>query len=692
MSSVKERNKEAIIFNRLCKDLYRNIQRRIIKKYIYPDKTKINSYNTINKIIKEGKEWKYCEAEENISEEEKILDIFKDNDFLSKVQKVYESLEKVIEYLDENEKNIQYLQKNIEIGEKKIELLSQLNTHLNNFFQKNEEISSMAKNMTSINNVNNNSNDINMCNTNENSLGHLNLVKSLNILNDLQIINSINDGNKQDNNLNQVNKNKGATTTTNTTITNNNNIILDNKIINNNIGTQKAKEKIDVINNEVEMQIPNTFDNNYEKNPIPKLLNKKSKRGKKDSLQYNNKYSNNHEYSNEKNYPYKKKYSNNNNKNMQNLQSIQNQNLTKDSLNNNNINISKQNLLNTPPENNINDNSNEINSNYAFDNPIELKENENDIKSPPQIDSNENIPSNDNINNSSMEIVCDKILKKAFPSLYTQSTLQNNHPIKEKIYQISNILKKISYIKFNMQDKFEDPYIIGSYSNFKLINLMDYQPPIDIMFKCKCIKSRDEIKNIAKDTMENKLYINYIDISFDYDKKNEMVKISNKCKIKLKNKNDFFIYINLFFVGVNLSSFINKENSIKRFFFSNNMLDNKGKILISLYFRRWRRKFKLFFIMPEFFDVIVHFYFNETETHILTIEKIFYDMFDGQINLENKTNNVNKDGDNIKEIKGYINEWYSNSEDMKMLKDAIITTQELIMKNEFYSTFNNDEE
>ena len=80
------------------------------------------------------------------------------------------------------------------------------------------------------------------------------------------------------------------------------------------------------------------------------------------------------------------------------------------------------------------------------------------------------------------------------------------------------------------------------------------------------------------------------------------------------------------------------------------------------------------------------------ETLILTIEKIFYDMFDGQINLENKNNNVNKDGDNIKEIKGYINEWYSNSEDMKMLKDAIITTQELIMKNEFYSTFNNDEE
>ena len=156
MSSAKERNKDIINFHRLCKDLYKNIQRKIIKKYIYPDKIKTNSYNTINKSIKEEKEWKYYKSEESISEEEKIWDIFKDNVFLSKVHNCYESLEQIIESLDENEKNIQYLQNNIEIGEKKIQLLSQLNSQLNQFFKKNEEISNYTQN----NNVNNtNTND-----------------------------------------------------------------------------------------------------------------------------------------------------------------------------------------------------------------------------------------------------------------------------------------------------------------------------------------------------------------------------------------------------------------------------------------------------------------------------------------------------------------------------------------------------
>ena len=186
-------------------------------------------------------------------------------------------------------------------------------------------------------------------------------------------------------------------------------------------------------------------------------------------------------------------------------------------------------------------------------------------------------------------------------------------------------------MKYNQEKKFEDPFLTGSYAKFDINYLLDYLPPIDIIFKCTCIKGFNELKSINTDTMKNKLNLNYIEISSSYDKDNEIVKINNKCKIKIKNdkKNNnspdnMFIYVNIIFVGINLSSFNQKEKNINTFFFSNSISDKKGKVLICLFFRRWRRKYKLFFIMPEFIDVIVNFYYNEQESLALIIQKILH--------------------------------------------------------------------
>ena len=111
------------------------------------------------------------------------------------------------------------------------------------------------------------------------------------------------------------------------------------------------------------------------------------------------------------------------------------------------------------------------------------------------------------------------------------------------------------------------------------------------------------------------------------------------------------------------------------------MSENKGKIIICLFFRRWRRKFKLYFIMPELIDIIIYFYFNENESLALIIEKIFYDLFNGQINFDStKNNNIYKEEENIKEINEFISEWLCNEEYKNALNNAIISTQELIMK------------
>ena len=720
MSADKSRNKDIINFHHLCKDLYKYIQRRVIKRYVNPEMTyaQISNHNSLNNIIDEEKEWKYYNKDEKISEEEKILDIFKDDTFLSQIQKCYESLEIVISSLNENQKNIELLQKKIEIGEHKIQLLSQINTHLNQFF-KSKENSCQIQPQIQI--QNNNNNNINNNKNNKNVLDRLNLVKSLNILNDLQIFNSINDSNKKEN-INNINNSNSS----NTTITNNNNIILDNKIINNNIGEHKNNEKIDLVSNNEEnysnefvnnSNKKNDFRNNinYNLNYNTKLLNKKSKKEKKNDEEYNNmknnhgfskgknsfnqnnQNNNNKKYNKNKNFNNFNKYnnfnnnknynSNNNNSNSKNLQLPNfNKEIAKNPISNSNSNSNINSINNSEEEENIINPNIPINEEINLDNKEEDKNNieERNNENIEKENNKEDEPNDENM----LEIEFEKVLKKEFSSIYSpEQKIESN---KEIIREIKIVIKKIMNMKFHKENKFDDPYLIGSYSHFDLNNLLDYIPPIDILFKCKDIKSFEELKNIALETMQKKLCYNYIEISKDYDKQNEIVKMSNKCKIKLKYDNNIFIYINLFFVGINLSSYNKKEQTINRFFFSNNVYDNRGKILISLFFRRWRKKFKLYFIMPEFLDIIVNFYYNEKVRLSLTIENIFYDLFNGEINFNIKNDNISKDEENMKDISVFVNEWFNDKENQNMLSKAIISTQEYILKNDFYSTFIED--
>ena len=67
----------------------------------------------------------------------------------------------------------------------------------------------------------------------------------------------------------------------------------------------------------------------------------------------------------------------------------------------------------------------------------------------------------------------------------------------------------------------------------------------------------EEIDLITEETM-SKLKLGYIEICKAYDKSSEIIKVTNKCKIIIRD-NIFFIYINLFFVDVNNSSYINNK-------------------------------------------------------------------------------------------------------------------------------------
>ena len=273
MSSEKVRNKDITNFHRLCKDLYKYIQKRILRKYVNPN-MQGEPLNILGTLISQNKEWKYFNTKEKLTEEEKILDIFKDNSFLAKLKTCYEALEIVVNTMDENQKNVELLQKDIELGGKKLELLSRLNIQLNQLFNLKEGSGTQIHD-----NQKTNKDELNNVNNNSNALDRLNIVKSLNILNDLKIFGNMNNDRKEESNKCIKNNNN----TSNTTITNNNNIILDNKIINNNIRDTKLDlEKDHLPLNEEKSDVNNNNNNN------PNSCQKSGKKKKKKSSHNNN--------------------------------------------------------------------------------------------------------------------------------------------------------------------------------------------------------------------------------------------------------------------------------------------------------------------------------------------------------------------------------------------------------------------
>ena len=88
--------------------------------------------------------------------------------------------------------------------------------------------------------------------------------------------------------------------------------------------------------------------------------------------------------------------------------------------------------------------------------------------------------------------------------------------------------------------------------------------------------------------------------------------------------------------------------------------------------------------MPEFLDIIVYLYYNNTEQKniALTIENIFFDLSKNQINYYNiKGNNI---------LCYFFNEWYNNSENKEAINNAISATNECLLKNDFFSLVKSD--
>ena len=257
-SIIKKKEPLNDTFFNLCKDLLRFIDRKIIKKYISPNVAQIpkEMRHYENKIEKENKKWTYFFKDKDLTEEEEIKDVFKDDKFLSYLQNLTNSLIIVVDYLDQNQKKIKRLEDDIKNKEAKLNTLNELKNLLNNYFDENNE-EDKAKNETrKNNNILEDKNLLNIMSKIQSFNSNKNIINnkiSQNII-DINHLNNVN------NNIDNNSKNK-----INIHPINNN---IDNKSKNRDKINQKEKEKEnnnDKMKNIYKKEIITRKDNNKDK-------------------------------------------------------------------------------------------------------------------------------------------------------------------------------------------------------------------------------------------------------------------------------------------------------------------------------------------------------------------------------------------------------------------------------------------
>ena len=124
----------------LCKDLLRFIDRKIIKKFVSPNIAQLpKELRHSDKKENESQSWTYFYKDKDITDEEKIKDVFKDDKFLGYLQNLNNSLILVVDYLDQNQKTIKKLENDVKDREENINSLNELKNILNYYLDENKE-------------------------------------------------------------------------------------------------------------------------------------------------------------------------------------------------------------------------------------------------------------------------------------------------------------------------------------------------------------------------------------------------------------------------------------------------------------------------------------------------------------------------------------------------------------------------
>jgi hypothetical protein len=277
------------------------------------------------------------------------------------------------------------------------------------------------------------------------------------------------------------------------------------------------------------------------------------------------------------------------------------------------------------------------------------------------------------LKNLTLEDLFDIELKKKFYEL---------NPKNSRIKIIKDILYSIKTkdIK-NYNPRINGPYLVGSYLTIPDLSCLNYLSPIDIMYTYKDILIDKKIINYTlNNILKNILNLDITEIYeiFDDDKKITKIKIKCTSEINLSA----ILSFNIYFVDIGYDY---NEKIINNIIFNREKMNFKNKeekknfIIIMLYLRIWRKKNKLYFIIPELLDEIAKKYFEPRNSIPLVIVNVFYDLYNC-INDFNYKKNQGFLPKNKLLIEKLIQEIFDSEKKRHAIKMAIFETNELLNK------------
>ena len=658
-SKKKEQAPKETFYN-LCHSLLRFINRRIVKKYVFPNEAQLPKERR-GLDLRANNDWKYY-LNKDVTEDEKIKDVFKDDKFLGSLQKMTNSLNEIIDFMDMNQKQINMIEEKSRNKEEKINSLSEIKDLLNTFFDPKKE--------------------------------NINDDKSFN-----NILEKINHFNSLQKNINKTPENKNNNS--------NNNMIEDN--MNENEDFTIKEEASPLIKN-------NESDDNEQKNFIKNELNILKENFRlddlKDSAQSLSKISQEkkEDIKNENIFINRKTERE---KTTKKNKKKKNQNKTKMEKKENDIDVKNNDILNnTPPIKSLKipillpkEDKSAINKtdkkdkkkkesideeilrqlidNESVENSKENNVNKNKVEKKEVI----NIESIPNNTNKSAEEIFESELKKNFAEL--QKDKKNKMIIKMKsIIQTLDDTNILDIKKYN--DRITGPFLAGSYKTFQDLCYVEYHREIDIIYKYKNMLLNKDIKDFSvKEVLENYLELNIVkSCDICEDENNRISKIEVECSDKKLGNNDI-IKFNVIFVDIGYGF---NEKII------DDLILNKKEFLVKtegdkfmnicLFLRIWRRKNKLFYLIPEMLDELARKFLSQEKSMLTVVLNVFYDLYNENNDFYPKGNN-----DFISKQKIICEKLMSdlfnkdNSEKLKELKGKILQTTEDINNKKFEEVF-----
>lgn len=678
----------------ICLNLHSFIQKKIIKKYVFPDdiKTQLPKEKKDLGSKEENPEtkWVYIKNKE-VTEEEKIIDVFKDDIFLGYLQILTNWLIIIHEYLEENLENIKKLEQKKK--EENLKTLNELNILLNNYFNKNEE---------------GNKND---------KRGVQNIVKDQKIINiinkikdfDLDIMSDLGNNNKDIiNNIIKLNNNSP-----------NDNQGINKNNLNNDINNSTEKEKQTKNNNEKnENFIYNLFKkkeiNSMQKTFIINNLNKDDTKlddeekdevreeGEiKDKKLLNKKYKKEkEEEANEKediNIINKTILSSGKKKDQKNFKIQIDKKRTTDIQNQKEIPLNEE-IKSLSPLKLITTKNKEIIEFDHEDQEVEKNNKNNKI----YIGNNNNKKKNSQgVNDSKMDLLLEKNNnKKQQLSTEEQFDLELKreycelNPINNKTKIIRSLLSLITTVDIqNYNPRISGPYLVGSYSIISELPSINYSAPIDIMYTYKdMLLNNNVIDFTVNNIIETGLNLNIFEKSEPYDDENKLTIIKVKCTCK--QNISIILSFNIIFVDIK-SGF--NEKIVNNILFDGDKIkldkkeDQKKFLTIILYLRTWRRKNNLFFLIPEILDEIAKKYLEPNRSMGTTILNVFYDLYNSIIDFNTKKNEgiIPKNKTLYENI---IKICFQNEYNKDKINKAILIMNKMMNERNFKELFNIEED